>query len=183
MLLPLLLLQLALLPAVKDIDGVTRTPLKEQKGREAVLFFVTNDCPISNVFAPEIARICSEYASKGADCTLVYVDPTLTDDAARTHAAAYGHGSYPKIVDRQHELVKAAGVTITPEVAVMNADGKLVYRGRIDNSIAALGQPRRTATQKDLRDALDATLAGKPAPHPETKALGCYITDLKVSGR
>jgi thiol-disulfide isomerase/thioredoxin len=153
------------------------------KGHEAVLFFVTNDCPVSNAFAPEIARICAEYGPKGADCELVYVDPTLTDAAAMAHAKDYGHGPYPKLVDRKHELVKETGVTITPEVAVVNAAGKVVYRGRIDNSFAALGQPRRTATEHDLRDALDATLAGKPAPRAETKALGCYIPDLRVLGR
>ncbi len=169
----MLLLYLALTFGLKDL-------VKEQPGREAVLFFVANDCPISNAFAPEIARICAEYQPKGADCKLVYVDPTLSEKAAKAHAATYRHGAYPVIVDQHHELVKATGVTITPEVAVVNASGKLVYRGRIDNSFAALGQPRRAATEKELRDALDATLAGKPAPHPETKALGCYIPDLKV---
>ena len=153
------------------------------KGHEAVYFFVTNDCPISNAFAPEIARICAEYGPKGADCELVYVDPTITDDTAMAHAKAYGHGPYPKVVDRKHELVKLTGVTITPEVAVVDHAGQVVYRGRIDDSYAALGQARRTPTSHDLRDALDATLAGKPAPHPQTKALGCYIPDLKVLGQ
>lgn len=175
-------LEVALLLGLKDINGMERFPLKEEKGREAVLFFVTNDCPISNAFAPEIARICSDYGPKGADCTLIYVDPSLSDGGARDHAKSYGHGNYPKIVDRKHELVKAAGVTITPEVAVFNADGRIVYRGRIDNSYAALGQSRRAATVHDLRDALDATLSGRPAPHPETKALGCFIPDLAVMG-
>jgi thiol-disulfide isomerase/thioredoxin len=173
-----MLLEVALLLGLKDIDGVERFPLKEEKGREAVLIFVTHDCPISNAFAPEIARVCSEYRSKGADCTLVYVDPTLSDEAARDHAKTFGHGGYPKIVDRKHELVKAAGATVTPEVAVFDADGRIVYRGRIDNSFAALGQSRRQATVHDLRDALDATLTGKPALHSETKALGCFIPDL-----
>jgi thiol-disulfide isomerase/thioredoxin len=150
------------------------------KGHEAVYFFITNDCPISNAFAPEIARICAEYGPKGADCELVYVDPSISDETARAHAKAYGHGGYPKIVDRKHELVRMTGVTTTPEVAVVNAAGEVVYRGRIDNSFAALGVARRPATSHDLRDALDATLAGKAAPHAETKALGCYIPDLKI---
>jgi hypothetical protein len=178
-----MLLELAFLIGLKDVDGVARTPLKSGKGRDAVLFFVTNDCPISNAYAHEIARICSEYGPKGADCSLVYVDPTVTDNQARTHASTYGHGAYPRFVDRRHELVKATGVTITPEVAVVNSSGQVVYRGRIDNSFTALGQPRRDPTVRDLRDALDATLSGKPAPHAETKALGCYITDLKALGR
>ncbi len=146
-------------------------------GAVAVLFFVTNDCPVSNAFAPEIARICAEYQPKGAACKLVYVDPGLSDAAAREHAATYRHGDYPRVVDRHHELVKAAGATVTPEAVVMDSSGKILYRGRIDNSIVTLGQSRRPATERDLRDALDATLAGKPVARPRTKALGCYIPE------
>ncbi len=147
---------------------------------ETVYFFITNDCPISNAFAPEIHRICSDYQPKGAKCELVYVDPALTEEAARSHAAQYGHKGYPFVVDRQHELVKKTGATITPEAAIVNAHGDVLYRGRIDNSFAKLGVSKHTPTELDLRNALDASLAGKPVPHPRTKALGCYISDLRA---
>jgi hypothetical protein len=49
------------------------------------------------------------------------------------------------------------------------------YRGRIDNQYAALGKPRRVVTVHDLRDALDALVAGRPVVHPETEAFGCVI--------
>ncbi len=171
-----------LLLAIRDVNGVVRDPLHVETGKANVLFFVTNECPISNSFAHEIARICADYRSKGIGCELVYVDPSITDDQARKHAQEYGHGDYPKIVDRHHELVKATGVTITPEAAVVNREGKVIYRGRIDDSYASLGQPRRAAKNADLRNALDALVAGKPVPVPETKALGCYIVDFAVTG-
>jgi hypothetical protein len=174
---------LALLLLILDITGVNRRPLRVDSGKANALFFVTNECPISNSFAHEIARICSDYKSKGVNCTLVYVDPEITDAQAKAHAEEYGHGDYPRIVDRRHELVKATGVTVTPEAAVINRDGKVVYRGRIDDSYAALGQPRRTVRQADLRDALDAVVAGKAVPKPETKALGCYISDFAIRGK
>ena len=85
-------LEIAFLLGLKDINGVERRPFEVAKRREAVLFFITNDCPISNAFAPEIARVCSEY--KSVDCTLVYVDPALSDDAARDHIRAQGFGEY-----------------------------------------------------------------------------------------
>src|ERR1035441_9788644 len=44
--------------AVRDIDGVLREPLKVDKGHTEALFFVTNDCPVSNYYAHEIRRIC-----------------------------------------------------------------------------------------------------------------------------
>jgi hypothetical protein len=163
-----------------DVNGVERHPLRVDAGKANALFFVTNECPISNSFAHEIARICADYRTKGIACTLVYVDPALSDDQARKHAQEYGHGDYPRIVDRRHELVKATGVTITPEVAVINRSGKVVYRGRIDDSYAALGQPRRAVKNPDLRNALDEVVEGKPVRTPETRALGCYISDFMV---
>ncbi len=168
---------LVLLLAIRDVNGVDRQPLRVD-GKANALFFISSECPISNAFAREIARICDGYKSKGVACDLVYVDPSIGDGQALRHSQEYGHGDYPKIVDRKHELVKAAGVTVTPEVAVVDGKGKVVYRGRIDDSFAALGQPRRAVKDADLRNALDAVVAGKPVEKPETKALGCFISDF-----
>ena len=176
------LLGLVLLLAIRDVNGVDRQPLRVDAGKANALFFISSECPISNSFAREIARICAGYKSQGVGCDLVYVDPSISDVQARQHAQEYGHGDYPKIVDRRHQLVKATGVTVTPEVAVVDRTGKVVYRGRIDDSFAALGQPRRPVKDADLRNALDAVVAGKPVEKPETKALGCFIGDF-VSSR
>src|SRR5262245_60556127 len=102
---------------LRDIDGVNRQPLRGSPA--SVLFFITHDCPISNAYAHEIGRICSEYGPKGAACTLVYVDPALSEEAAQIHARDYGHAGYAKVIDRRHELVKATGATITPEAVVV----------------------------------------------------------------
>ena len=165
---------------VPDIDGVRREPLKVSKGRAEVLFFVTHDCPISNYYSHEIRRICEAGAAKGLSCSLVYVDPTLTNEQVRKHAGEYGHGAYPKIIDRKHELVKATGADITPTAVLVTADKQIAYRGRIDNFYAALGKTRRVITEHDLRDAIDSVLAGRRVEKPETSPVGCYIPDLKA---
>lgn len=161
--------------AVRDVDGVTREPLKVQKGHVGALFFVTNDCPVSNYYAHEIRRICDGYTQRGVGCTLVYTDSTMTDEQAKKHAQDYGHGAYPKIVDRAHALVKAAGATVNPTAVLVRPDGSIAYRGRIDNSFAAIGIQRRVVTEHDVRDALDAVIAGRPVAKPEEPAIGCYI--------
>lgn len=160
---------------VRDIDGIGRQPLKVEKGRLGALFFVTNDCPVSNYYSHEIRRICDDYAKRGVGCSLVYTDTTLTDEQARAHAHDYGHGLYPKLVDRTHALVKATGAAITPTAVVIRPDGSIAYRGRIDNSFAAIGVQRRVVTEHDLRDALDAVIARRLVPKPETQPVGCYI--------
>ncbi len=161
--------------AVRDVDGVTREPLKVEKGHVEALFFVTNDCPVSNYYAHEIRRICDGYAERGVGCALVYTDPAMTDEQAKKHAQDYGHGAYPKIVDRTHALVKAAGATINPTAVLVRPDGSIAYRGRIDNSFAAIGIQRRVVTEHDVRDALDEVIAGRAVSRPEEPAIGCYI--------
>jgi len=143
--------------------------------RLTAMFFVQRDCPISNRYAPEIRRVCAAYAAGGVRCRLVYVDQQLTDAEARQHAREYGHGEYPVVVDRGARLVRAAGVTITPEVAVFDAKWEVAYRGRIDDSYVSWGTRRRVVGDRTLRNALDALLAGRPAPKPRTQAVGCYI--------
>src|SRR5271154_3307578 len=113
--------------AVRDIDGVMREPLKVEKGRLEALFFVTSDCPVSNYYSHEIRRICEDYGKRGVACSLIYVDPTLTDDQVRQHVREYGHGDYPKIVDRDHALLKATGADVTPTAVVLRPDASIAY--------------------------------------------------------
>ena len=65
--LALFALALALNPSLhlRDIDGIDRHPLKVEKGHAEALFFITEDCPISNYYSHEIRRICDDYAPKG----------------------------------------------------------------------------------------------------------------------
>jgi hypothetical protein len=165
--------------AIQDINGVQRLPLHPD-GKASVLFFITSDCPISNSYAPEIQRICSDYASKKVSCDLVYVDPDLKTADVKKHVADYGYAKVPAILDSTQTLVKAAEATITPEAAVIGPSGQVLYLGRIDNVYASLGKRRPEATEKDLRKALDEILSGKPVSTPLTKAIGCYIPPVGV---
>jgi hypothetical protein len=164
--------------AITDIQGKSQHPFQPREKGASVIFFITNDCPISNRYAPEIHRICDQYSGR-AGCFLAYVDPTLQNAQVAKHLSDFRHGDYPAIVDRDHILVKAAGATITPEVAVILPGGKIAYRGRIDDTYVTWGTARNEATVRDLRSALDLVLEGRPVPQPRTKAVGCYITPLE----
>jgi hypothetical protein len=165
--------------AIEDINGVPRFPLKPE-GKASVLFFITSDCPISNSYAPEIQRICSEYGPKQVSCDLAYVDPSLTVADVKKHVRDFGYSSLTAILDSSQKLVKAAGAKITPEAAIIGPSGEVLYRGRIDNVYAALGKRRPAATERDLRKALDEVLSGKPVSTPKTQAIGCYISPVGI---
>jgi|ERR1051326_5874767 hypothetical protein len=165
--------------AIADIRGKVQHPFQSDGKTASVIFFITHDCPISNGYAREIRRICDQFSGRAA-CFLDYVDPDLSPQQAAKHAADYGHGSYPALVDTKHLLVKAAGATVTPEAVVITPDAKIAYRGRIDNKYVTWGTSRPEATERDLRAALEAVTDGRPAPAARTKAIGCFITPLEL---
>jgi hypothetical protein len=167
---------------VRGINGAAFA-LFAPKGAASAIFFIATDCPISNWYAPTIQQVCREYASRGVDCTLVYEDldlgstPATLDADVRTHLREYRYGTIPAAVDRRRVVAKRARATVTPQVVLVDRGGTIRYRGRIDNAYADLGKPRQHVTSHDLRVSLDAMLAGRPVPAPETEALGCYIAD------
>jgi len=158
-----------------DTTGQTHEPLKPAAGRKAtVVIFTLPDCPIANAFAPEINRLFADCSAKGVGIYLAHVDRDLTAADARKHATEYGLRC-PVLLDSQHALVKALGATRTPQVFLLDAVGKTAYQGRINNLFADYGTRRQTVTQHDLRNALDAVLAGKPVAQRVTEAIGCHI--------
>jgi hypothetical protein len=117
------------------------------------------------------------FAPKGVLFWLVYPNPADSPAAIRDHLKAFG---YPMraLRDPRHELVELTKATVTPEAAVFNVAGRIVYRGRIDDRYVDFGVQRPAPTRHDLEDALTAVLAGKPVLHPTTQALGCFIADF-----
>jgi hypothetical protein len=80
--------------------------------------------------------------------------------------------------DPQQTLTRAAGATMQPQVVVLSPQGHVLYSGRIDDRYIEIGKTRYEATTHDLRDALDAVLAGKPVAHAKTQAVGCVIPTI-----
>lgn len=162
--------------AVADDHRTIQHPLDLSNSAAAVFIFVGIDCPISNAYAPEINRLCEQYQAKKAAFFLVHCDSDVTDEAAAKHAKDFGY-TCPVLMDRKHQLAHQLGATVTPEAAVLTHDGKLLYRGRIDDWFISLGRQRKEPTTHELRDAIEAALAGKEAPMQRTAAIGCSIAD------
>jgi len=140
-----------------------------------VYVFTTTDCPISNRYSPEIHRLATKF-SKDAKFVLVYPVPSDSPNMIRDHARKFAAG-IETLRDADQKLVKLTGVTVTPEVAVMQGN-RVLYRGRIDDRYIELGKERPTATTHDLEDALTAVIAGKSVAQRETRAVGCILSDL-----
>lgn len=160
--------------AFTTLEGETISPLSTETDQPIAILFITVDCPIANAYAPEIGRIFEEYRPRGIRFLLIHVDPDLKVETARKHASDYNLKA-PIVIDRQHQLVTATEATITPEAVVLDATGKKIYQGRIDDLFTDFGTRRTQASQRDLRNALEAVVEGKPVPVPETEAIGCLM--------
>lgn len=162
-------------PPLVDLDGRPADPLAD--GAAATVFlFVRTDCPISNRYAPELRRLWQEHAPRGAAFYLVYPDAAETPGEIRRSTEAFGY-PFPALRDPEHRLVARTGATVTPEAAVFDAAGRMVYRGRIDDRWAGLGRPRAAPTRRDLDEVLAALLAGEPVAPRTTPAIGCFIPE------
>ncbi len=169
-------------PSVVDLDGWAVDPLAVAAGARAhVLVFTTTDCPISNRYAPEITRLASAYAARGVRFWVVYPVPGDTPEKIRTHATQFGL-HLPIARDTRAALVRHTGVTVTPEVAVIDAQGSVAYRGRIDDRYVDFGVDRPQPTTRDLDQALTHLLAGRPIEPKTTHAVGCFLPDLITKG-
>lgn len=163
---------------IHDLDGRPVDPLERAADVKAVvLVFTSIECPISNRYAPDIRRLYDKFTADGVRFWLIFANPPDSPEAIRAHVKAFG---YPMGVlrDPRQDLVRLTQVTVTPEAAVFDRRGTIVYRGRIDDRYADLGIDRQTPTRRDLEEALTATLAGRAVPNPITQAVGCFLQDF-----
>jgi hypothetical protein len=115
---------------VVDLDGRAVAPLETpERVRANAVIFTTTDCPIANRYAPEIQRLSDRFRAQGIRFWLVYVNPSEPPGVIRTHLQNFGL-SVPALRDLQHDLVRQLGITVTPEVAIVDRGGISVYRGR-----------------------------------------------------
>jgi thiol-disulfide isomerase/thioredoxin len=155
------------------LDGQPAT-LSAHAGKTAtVVAFVSFECPVSNSYAAQLDELAKTNAEKGV--AVVLVCPTDEKPEAVKKLSAGFKLSIPVLLDPKKQLAAALKAEITPEVFVLDAENKTLYRGRIDDAYSARLKKNPTVTSHDLADALATALAGKPVKVARTKAVGCPI--------
>lgn len=163
-----------------DLSGKAVDDLAGPGIRLVVLVFAASDCPISNRYIPEIARLNREFASHGVRFWWVFPNPEDTAAIVSEHIREFGIHE-DAVLDPSQKLVKLAQATITPEAAVFAAGGESLselYHGRIDNRYLSIGVERPQPSAHDLETAIEAALAGKPIQPAVSQAVGCSIVFL-----
>ena len=152
-----------------DTDGAEHS-LKSLTGKNgAVLIFVSVQCPVSNGYNERMEKLAQDYKAKGINVIGINSNNTEPTSAVKSHAGEK-HLTFTILKDDGNKIADRLGATKTPEVYVLDANSKLLYHGRIDNS-----QNTANITSNDLREALDEMLAGKPISKTGGAAFGCTI--------
>ena len=152
-----------------DGDGKEHA-LNSLKGKNGtVLIFVATKCPVSNAYNERMEKLAQDYKAKGIN--VIGINSNVAETAAEVKAhAATNKLTFPILKDTGNKIADRLGATVTPEVFFLDASNKLMYRGRIDNAKDA-----SQVNTNELRDALDAALAGKPIAKTTATAFGCTI--------
>ena len=152
-----------------DVDNKDRS-LKSLAGKNGtVLLFIAVQCPVSNAYNERMAKLAEDYQAKGI--AVIGINSNVAEDAAAVKAHAAEHKlSFPILKDPGNKIADRLGAAVTPEAYFIDVNNKLLYHGRIDNSRNA-----EQVNSNDLRNALDAALAGKAIEKTEAKAFGCTI--------
>lgn len=167
-----------------DVSSGQPLSLESFKNKDVLLvMFLCRHCPYVVHVQAELARIGREYAARGVAVVAISANDAAQypDDGPvglRRQASEQGF-AFPYLYDDSQAVAKAFGAACTPDFFVYDANRQLVYRGQLDDSRPGNGKP---VTGRDLRAALDAALAGRPALEPQRPSAGCNIK-WKSSGR
>ncbi len=152
-----------------DVDGKDHA-LNSLKGKNGtVLIFIAVQCPVSNAYNERMEKLAQDFKPRGIN--VIGINANSTEDAAVVKAhATQKHLTFPILKDPGNKIADRLGATRTPEAYFLDANNKLLYHGRIDNSKDPAG-----VNASELREALDAALASKPIGKTTATAFGCSI--------
>ena len=160
--------------SLKGTDGKIHS-LDDLRGRKGTaVVFTCNHCPFAKAYEDRLIALAKAYGEKGIRFVAINandpkVQPADGFEEMITRAKEKGF-PYPYLLDESQETAKAYGAQVTPHVFLLDAEGIVRYRGRVDDSV----KPEEVQS-RDLQSALDAIVAGKPVSVTSTKAFGCSV--------
>lgn len=158
------------------VTGRTATPSTFAGSKALVVAFICRHCPYVVHVLPQLLEIAAQYIPRSVAFVGVSANDATKypDDSPENlrDMALERRFPFPLLYDEAQTAARAFQAVCTPEFFVYDETRRLFYHGRMDASTPGNNSP---CTGADLRDALDAFLAGRPAPTPQHPALGCGI--------
>jgi peroxiredoxin len=160
------------LPGIDEKDH----SLADYAGAKALaVVFTCNHCPYAQAYEGRFNALQAELGPKGFQLLAINSNDGVQypedDYEAMVLRAQEKDFQFPYLWDEDQSIAKAYGAVRTPHVFLFDAARKLAYVGRIDDSWNA---PEKVS-RRELAEAIEDILDGKPVRTPETFAVGCTI--------
>ena len=159
---------------LRGVDGKTHALRSFSDKKVLVVIFSCNHCPYVQAYEDRMVQLQKDYSAKGV--TLVAINSNddagyLEDSYPNMIKRAKERGfNFPYLRDDTQEIAKKYGAICTPHVFAFDQQRRLQYKGRIDDN-----RNFELVKTKDLRDALDAILAGHKPSVQVTRPFGCSV--------
>lgn len=157
------------------VDGKTYSLASAADARLLVVAFTCNHCPYAIGSEDRLNRFHADYAPKGVALIAINSNETEghpTDSFEHMVERAGEKGfKFPYVRDESQQVALAYGALRTPHFYVFDQARKLRYTGRMDDNPRNPGKE----TTHELRDAVDALLAGRQPAVPVTNPIGCNV--------
>jgi peroxiredoxin len=148
-----------------DFDGATLLGV----------FFYCNHCPYAKAVEGRLIELERDYRDKGfrfvaisANDAQTYPEDSFENMKKRARDRGYG---FPYLYDESQSVARAFAAVCTPDLYVFDRDRKLAYHGRLDDSPMDPTKVKR----RELREAVDALLAGGKPDERQNPCIGCSI--------
>lgn len=158
------------------VSGTRRSYAALRSDTATVVMFICNHCPYVQHIKPELLRLVREYQARGVAFAAIssndaasYTGDSPANMKREAETEAY---SFPYLYDQSQDVARAFDAACTPEFYVFDGEDKLIYRGRMDAATPKNSEPN---DGRELRAALDATLAGHAVDPDQKPSLGCNI--------
>jgi peroxiredoxin len=157
------------------VDGHDRALASFKDKAVVVVVFTCNHCPYAQAYEDRLIAIQRDFAPKGVQLIAInsndaagYPEDSFDNMVKRAQKKQF---NFPYLRDETQRAARAYGAEYTPEAFVFNSRLELCYVGRVDDN----WQHPEKVRSPDLRQAIDAVLAGQPVENPVTHAIGCTI--------
>jgi peroxiredoxin len=166
--------------SLTDAKGKTHA-LSQYKGKYVVLEWFNPECPFvkKHYGGRNMQNLQKEFTDKGvAWLTIASNAPgtegSLSPEQAEKVTSAWKTHETALLLDPDGKVGRAYGAKNTPNMVIINPEGKIVYEGAIDSKATPNPADIPSSTNY-VKAALDESLAGKPVSNPQTKPYGCSV--------
>ena len=153
------------------VDGKVHSLADLKSQAVVVVAFTCNSCPYAKAYEGRFIEFAKEHSAKGVAFVAINVNTQEEDRLPKMKARAAEKGfPFPYLFDASQQIGRDYGARVTPHLFVLDRDRNVAYVGAFDNA-------RRVerVTERYVRDAVTALLAGQRPKVAKTSAAGCSI--------